>query len=159
MKVSDNTQKIVNTKKPPTILSDQTPILRFQLLVVCFLRVFFFFVVERLIAISLVVCAAKLGNFSFLSPCQIHPFPLFLRLTKNRRPLAKAKKQTPLMQQYNTIKAKYPGALLLFRVGDFYETFGEDAVKAAGILGIVLTKRGNGTEAETALAGFPHHSL
>jgi DNA mismatch repair protein MutS len=73
--------------------------------------------------------------------------------------LAKAKKQTPLMQQYNTIKAKYPGALLLFRVGDFYETFGEDAVKAAKILGIVLTKRGNGSESETALAGFPHHSL
>lgn len=73
--------------------------------------------------------------------------------------MAKAKKQTPLMQQYNTIKAKYPGALLLFRVGDFYETFGEDAIKAAGILGIVLTKRGNGTESETALAGFPHHSL
>ncbi|MBK1440850.1 DNA mismatch repair protein MutS [Parapedobacter sp. ISTM3] len=63
------------------------------------------------------------------------------------------------MQQYNSIKVKYPGALLLFRVGDFYETFGEDAVKAAGILGIVLTKRGNGSEAETALAGFPHHSL
>lgn len=63
------------------------------------------------------------------------------------------------MQQYNSIKVKYPGALLLFRVGDFYETFGEDAVKAAGILGIVLTKRGNGTESETALAGFPHHSL
>ena len=73
--------------------------------------------------------------------------------------MAKEKKQTPLMQQYNTIKAKYPGALLLFRVGDFYETFGEDAVKAAKILGIVLTKRGNGTESETALAGFPHHSL
>ena len=71
----------------------------------------------------------------------------------------KDKKQTPLMQQYNTIKAKYPGALLLFRVGDFYETFGEDAIKAAGILGIVLTKRGSGTESETALAGFPHHSL
>ncbi|WP_233632639.1 DNA mismatch repair protein MutS [Parapedobacter sp. ISTM3] len=70
-----------------------------------------------------------------------------------------AKKETPLMQQYNSIKVKYPGALLLFRVGDFYETFGEDAVKAAGILGIVLTKRGNGSEAETALAGFPHHSL
>lgn len=70
-----------------------------------------------------------------------------------------AKKETPLMQQYNSIKAKYPGALLLFRVGDFYETFGEDAVKAAGILGIVLTKRGNGSESETALAGFPHHSL
>jgi len=73
--------------------------------------------------------------------------------------VAKEKKQTPLMQQYNTIKAKYPGALLLFRVGDFYETFGEDAIKAAGILGIVLTKRGNGSESETALAGFPHHSL
>src|SRR5690554_6860290 len=63
------------------------------------------------------------------------------------------------MRQYNSIKAKYPGALLLFRVGDFYETFGEDAIKAAGILGIVLTKRGNGSESETALAGFPHHSL
>lgn len=73
--------------------------------------------------------------------------------------MAKEKKQTPLMQQYNTIKAKYPGALLLFRVGDFYETFGEDAIKAAKILGIVLTKRGNGSESETALAGFPHHSL
>ncbi len=63
------------------------------------------------------------------------------------------------MQQYNSIKTKYPGTLLLFRVGDFYETFGEDAVKAAGILGIVLTKRGNGSESETALAGFPHHSI
>jgi len=63
------------------------------------------------------------------------------------------------MQQYNAIKVKYPGALLLFRVGDFYETFGADAIEAAGILGIVLTKRGNGTESETALAGFPHHSL
>lgn len=73
--------------------------------------------------------------------------------------MAKAKKQTPLMQQYSSIKAKYPGALLLFRVGDFYETFGEDAVKAAGILGIVLTKRGSGSESETELAGFPHHSL
>lgn len=72
---------------------------------------------------------------------------------------AKAKKVTPLMKQYNSIKAKYPGALLLFRVGDFYETFGDDAVTAAQILGIVLTKRGNGSEAETALAGFPHHSL
>ncbi len=63
------------------------------------------------------------------------------------------------MKQYNSIKAKYPDALLLFRVGDFYETFGEDAIKAAKILGIVQTKRGNGTESETALAGFPHHSL
>ncbi|WP_439648981.1 DNA mismatch repair protein MutS [Desertivirga xinjiangensis] len=63
------------------------------------------------------------------------------------------------MQQYNTIKAKYPGALLLFRVGDFYETFGEDAVKASGILGIVLTRRANGSAAYIELAGFPHHSL
>ncbi|HET8886953.1 MAG TPA: DNA mismatch repair protein MutS [Salinimicrobium sp.] len=63
------------------------------------------------------------------------------------------------MKQYNSIKAKYPDALLLFRVGDFYETFGEDAVKASKILNIILTKRGNGSETETALAGFPHHSL
>lgn len=68
-------------------------------------------------------------------------------------------KETPLMQQYNTIKARYPGALLLFRVGDFYETFGEDAVKASGILGIVLTKRANGSASHIELAGFPHHSL
>ncbi len=63
------------------------------------------------------------------------------------------------MKQYNAIKAKYPDALLLFRVGDFYETFGEDAKKAANILDIVLTKRGAGSETETALAGFPHHSI
>ena len=73
--------------------------------------------------------------------------------------MAKTKKVTPLMKQYNTIKAKYPDAMLLFRVGDFYETFGEDAVKAAKILGIILTKRGAGSETETALAGFPHHSI
>ena len=71
----------------------------------------------------------------------------------------KAKKETPLMKQYNTIKAKYPDALLLFRVGDFYETFGADAIKAAGILGIILTKRGAGSESEIELAGFPHHSI
>ncbi len=63
------------------------------------------------------------------------------------------------MHQYNAIKAKYPDALLLFRVGDFYETFGEDAVKAAKILDIILTKRGAGSESETELAGFPHHSI
>lgn len=63
------------------------------------------------------------------------------------------------MKQYNEIKVKYPDACLLFRVGDFYETFGEDAVRASKILGIVLTKRGAGSETETALAGFPHHSL
>lgn len=67
--------------------------------------------------------------------------------------------ETPLMKQYNQIKAKYPGAILLFRVGDFYETFGEDAIKAAGILGIVLTKRANGAATHIELAGFPHHSL
>ncbi|WP_405610374.1 DNA mismatch repair protein MutS [Polaribacter sp. Asnod1-A03] len=71
----------------------------------------------------------------------------------------KPKKVTPLMKQYNAIKNKYPDAMLLFRVGDFYETFGEDAKKAAGVLGITLTKRGAGSETETALAGFPHHSL
>ncbi len=63
------------------------------------------------------------------------------------------------MKQYNAIKKKYPDAMLLFRVGDFYETFGEDAKKAAGVLGITLTKRGAGSDSETALAGFPHHSL
>ncbi|RQP09091.1 MAG: DNA mismatch repair protein MutS [Chryseobacterium sp.] len=71
-----------------------------------------------------------------------------------------AKKETPLMTQYNSIKAKYPDALLLFRVGDFYETFGSDAVKTAQILGIVLTKRNNGGDGKSIeLAGFPHHSL
>ncbi|MFD0794470.1 DNA mismatch repair protein MutS [Mucilaginibacter litoreus] len=68
-------------------------------------------------------------------------------------------KETPLMQQYNAIKAKYPGALLLFRVGDFYETFGADAIKASGILGITLTRRANGAASHIELAGFPHHSL
>ena len=67
--------------------------------------------------------------------------------------------ETPLMKQYNQIKAKHPDALLLFRVGDFYETFGEDAIKTANILGIVLTKRANGSASFIELAGFPHHSL
>jgi DNA mismatch repair protein MutS len=71
----------------------------------------------------------------------------------------KETQDTPLMKQYWAIKAKYPGALLLFRVGDFYETFSDDAVKASKILGITLTKRGAGSASETALAGFPHHSL
>ena len=70
-----------------------------------------------------------------------------------------AVKETPLMKQYNAIKAKHPGALLLFRVGDFYETFGEDAIKASKILDIVLTKRANGAASHIELAGFPHHSL
>lgn len=67
--------------------------------------------------------------------------------------------ETPLMKQYYSIKAKYPEALLLFRVGDFYETFGEDAVKTSAILGIVLTRRANGSASFIELAGFPHHSL
>ena len=67
--------------------------------------------------------------------------------------------ETPLMKQYNSIKAKYPDALLLFRVGDFYETFGEDAIKASSILGIVLTRRANGAASYVELAGFPHHSI
>jgi DNA mismatch repair protein MutS len=67
--------------------------------------------------------------------------------------------ETPLMKQYNAFKAKHPQALLLFRVGDFYETFGEDAIKASKILGIVLTRRGNGVGTFIELAGFPHHSL
>lgn len=69
-----------------------------------------------------------------------------------------AKKETPLMTQYNSIKAKYPDAILLFRVGDFYETFGQDAILTAQILGIVLTKRNNG-DSQLELAGFPHHSI
>ncbi|HQV77527.1 MAG TPA: DNA mismatch repair protein MutS [Chitinophagales bacterium] len=68
-------------------------------------------------------------------------------------------KETPLMAQYNKIKQKYPDAILLFRVGDFYETFGTDAIKASQILGIVLTKRANGSQTELELAGFPHHSV
>ena len=71
----------------------------------------------------------------------------------------KKSSETPLMKQYNQIKAKHPQAMLLFRVGDFYETFGEDAVKASKILGIVLTKRKNGSASHIELAGFPHHSL
>ncbi|MDG2174501.1 MAG: DNA mismatch repair protein MutS [Flavobacteriaceae bacterium] len=69
------------------------------------------------------------------------------------------KKVTPLMKQYNAIKVKHPDAILLFRVGDFYETFGEDAIKTSKILDIILTKRGAGSQSETELAGFPHHSL
>ncbi|MBS4012279.1 MAG: DNA mismatch repair protein MutS [Bacteroidetes bacterium] len=75
-------------------------------------------------------------------------------MTKSSKPA-----ETPLMKQYFSIKGKYPGALLLFRVGDFYETFGEDAIKTAEILGIVLTRRANGAASYVELAGFPHHAL
>jgi DNA mismatch repair protein MutS len=73
--------------------------------------------------------------------------------------MAKAVGETPLMQQHNAIKARYPDAILLFRVGDFYETFGDDAVKTSTVLGITLTKRNNGDDKSSQLAGFPHHAL
>ena len=86
-------------------------------------------------------------------------FPQIILKKKQESDLEPLKKgETPLARQFNQIKAKYPGAILLFRVGDFYETFGEDAVKASKILGIVLTRRNNGN-ADDHLAGFPHHSL
>jgi DNA mismatch repair protein MutS len=80
---------------------------------------------------------------------------------KNEKDLSKDKKyvETPLMKQYYAIKEKHPDAVLLFRVGDFYETFGEDAVKAAEILGITLTRRANGSASYVELAGFPYHAL
>lgn len=78
-------------------------------------------------------------------------------MAKNQ--VEKKASETPLMKQYNAIKARHPQALLLFRVGDFYETFGEDAIVASKILGIVLTKRGAGSSSEIELAGFPHHSM
>lgn len=81
------------------------------------------------------------------------------RPSKTTNSTAYSAKDTPLNRQYNQIKAQYPGALLLFRVGDFYETFNDDAVKASRILGITLTKRHNGGADETPLAGFPHHAL
>ena len=73
--------------------------------------------------------------------------------------MAKAAGDTPLMIQHNAIKAKYPDAILLFRVGDFYETFGQDAITTAGVLGITLTKRNNGNPDASELAGFPYHAL
>ena len=73
--------------------------------------------------------------------------------------MAKSSAETPLMQQHKAIKQKYPDAILLFRVGDFYETFGEDAIISSQVLGITLTKRNNGAAFSSELAGFPHHAL
>jgi len=73
--------------------------------------------------------------------------------------MAKAGSASPMMMQHKAIKQKYPDAILLFRVGDFYETFGEDAIKASAVLGITLTKRNSGDAASMELAGFPHHAL
>ncbi len=84
---------------------------------------------------------------------------VFLEKIRNVSKKDKQTAETPLMKQYNQIKAKHPQALLLFRVGDFYETVGEDAVTTSKVLGIILTKRGAGSTSETELAGFPHHSL
>ena len=80
-------------------------------------------------------------------------------MEKKKQKSDQPEKETPLMRQYNQIKTQFPDALLLFRVGDFYETFGEDAVKTAAVLGIVLTRRANGSAQFIELAGFPHHSL
>ena len=78
--------------------------------------------------------------------------PIFVAMSKSTA-------DTPLMQQHRAIKQRYPDAVLLFRVGDFYETFGEDAIIASKVLGITLTKRNNGAAASSELAGFPHHAL
>ena len=80
---------------------------------------------------------------------------LFLLYTMSKEKIA----ETPLMQQHSAIKAKYPDAILLFRVGDFYETFGADAIIAARVLGITLTKRNNGSASASELAGFPYHAM
>ncbi len=85
--------------------------------------------------------------------------PIIKLPNHHNRIMAKAISETPLMQQHNAIKARYPDAILLFRVGDFYETFGQDAVKTSAVLGITLTKRNNGDENSSQLAGFPHHAL
>src|SRR5438105_13219807 len=81
--------------------------------------------------------------------------PIFVLTAMSKQKTA----ETPLMQQHKAIKTKYPDAVLLFRVGDFYETFGQDAVIASQVLGITLTKRNNGAAASSDLAGFPHHAL
>ena len=86
-------------------------------------------------------------------------FENFLFLSDKNFEMTKGTSETPLMKQYNAFKAKYPDAMLLFRVGDFYETYGEDAVKSSEVLGIVLTRRHNGAAAEQSMAGFPHHAL
>ena len=91
---------------------------------------------------------------------------IYPKITAKRMPVERtmaktnsADTETPMMKQFNSFKAKYPDAILLFRVGDFYETFGADAKRASAVLGIVLTKRSNGKASEIELAGFPHHSL
>lgn len=98
-----------------------------------------------------------LGKFCYI--CDV--FGAFVAMGKSEKIIKDSGGivETPLMKQYFEVKAKYPEAILLFRVGDFYETFGEDAVTASKVLGIVLTKRANGYAASVDLAGFPHHSI
>jgi len=99
------------------------------------------------------------AKFLFLAVQQICRNALPVRMETKEAKETASTKDTPLMQQHRRIKAKYPDAILLFRVGDFYETFGQDAIKTSGILGIVLTKRSNGAASSIELAGFPHHAL
>ena len=73
--------------------------------------------------------------------------------------MAKSKEDTPLLKQYFNIKAQHPEAILLYRVGDFYETYSDDAVTVSKVLGLVLTRRSNGEKGDTQMAGFPHHAL
>src|SRR5690242_9717295 len=89
---------------------------------------------------------------------QLHKhFLIFVVSTKRMSKSTTA--DTPMMQQHRAIKQKYPDAILLFRVGDFYETFGQDAIVTSRVLGITLTKRNNGAASSSELAGFPHHAL
>jgi DNA mismatch repair protein MutS len=103
-------------------------------------------------------CTAKTEQLTYYSPFTFHLSP-FRFHNLYLPPMAKAGADTPLMQQHKAIKQKYPDAVLLFRVGDFYETFGEDAIIASQVLGITLTKRNNGAASSSELAGFPHHAL
>ncbi|WP_280121209.1 helicase-related protein [Duncaniella muricolitica] len=96
------------------------------------------------------------------TPDPVAPTPTPKQEVKEKAPKVERKSSltnTPLMQQYQEMKKKHPDAVLLFRVGDFYEIFGEDAVKASEILGITLTRRANGSDKYIGLAGFPHHAL
>jgi len=103
-----------------------------------------------------VMALTKRGQNSRSLPRELGRATYFCR---NRMSKQKTASETPLMQQHRAIKAKYPDAILLFRVGDFYETFGQDAIIASKVLGITLTKRNNGGAADNELAGFPHHAL
>ena len=104
----------------------------------------------------------ELYNSNGIKPPTPDPQSNPAKQAKEKAPKAERKSSltnTPLMQQYQEMKKKHPDAVLLFRVGDFYEIFGEDAVKASEILGITLTRRANGSDKYIELAGFPHHAL